>query len=108
MKVKPVFKAEISLKEYGLKYEKEYKFHPSKKYRFDFAFIDDFIAVEIEGGTFCRDQGSRHIRGVGYRKDCEKYNAAVKLGWRVLRYTTDMLADDDFCIVKDVKELMGR
>lgn len=47
--------------------------------------------VEVEGGTFC---GGRHVRGKAYARDCEKYNAAVALGWRVFRLTGDMLRDD--------------
>jgi hypothetical protein len=48
-------------------------------------------AVEVEGSTFSR---SRHTSGVGFRRDCEKYNAATAAGWRVLRFTTEMLRDD--------------
>ena len=63
----------------------EVKFHPSRKWRFDFADWDNQVAVEIEGGTWMRRGG--HTTGSGYQKDTEKYNEAVKLGWRVLRYT---------------------
>lgn len=62
----------------------EYMFHPERKWRFDFAFIKEKIAVEIEGGIYV---SGRHTRGAGYEKDMEKYNAATLLGWRVLRYT---------------------
>ena len=37
--------------------------------------------------------GGRHTRGKGYERDCEKYNEAVILGWRILRVTTDMVSD---------------
>jgi very-short-patch-repair endonuclease len=68
--------------------EREYKFNVSRKWRFDFAFPDKKIAVEIEGGTW--KQG-RHTRGAGFEKDCEKYNQAVLDGWRVLRFTSGMV-----------------
>ena len=42
------------------------------------------IAVEIEGGAYA---GGGHVRGAKYRKDCEKYNTAVLMGWRILRYS---------------------
>jgi len=61
----------------------EYRFHPSRKWRFDFAWPDLMIAVECEGGTYSR---GRHTRGGGFAADCEKYNAAAMLGWCVLRY----------------------
>jgi hypothetical protein len=30
---------------------------------------------------------SRHTSVTGFTNDCEKYNAAQLLGWKVLRYT---------------------
>ena len=61
----------------------EYRFHPTRKWRFDACFPDKKIAIEWEGGAFCF---GRHVRGTGFIADCEKYNAAVILGWRLLRY----------------------
>lgn len=58
------------------------------KCRFDFAWPDMMLAVEVEGGTFVR---GRHCRGVGYAKDAEKYNEAQLSGWTILRVTTDMV-----------------
>jgi hypothetical protein len=46
-------------------------------------------AIEIEGGTAFGK--SRHSRGQGFVNDCTKYNAATRLGWKVYRYTTDMV-----------------
>jgi very-short-patch-repair endonuclease len=62
----------------------EFRFHPKRRWRFDFAWPAEKIAVECEGGTW---SGGRHTRGKGYEGDCEKYNEAVILGWRVLRFT---------------------
>ena len=66
-------------------FEDEVKFHPTRKWRFDYANWENKVAVELEGGTWMKKGG--HTSGVGYQKDTEKYNEAVKLGWRVLRYT---------------------
>lgn len=63
--------------------EREYKFHPERRWKFDFAWPERKIAIEVEGGIWSR---GRHTRGNGYINDCEKYNSAVLLGWRVLRY----------------------
>lgn len=63
--------------------EREHKFHPTRKWRFDAAWINHRVAVEIDGGVFC---GGRHTRGVGFEKDCEKLNTAALLGWVVLRF----------------------
>lgn len=76
------------LKAYGINMQAEVRFHPTRKWRFDFADGATGIAVEIEGGSW---SGGRHTRGSGFRDDCEKYNAASEYGWRVFRYTTDMV-----------------
>ncbi len=67
---------------------REYQFHTGRKWRFDFAHVATKTAIEIEGGTW---NGGRHTRGSGYSKDCEKYNEATKLGWCVMRFTSDAI-----------------
>lgn len=67
---------------------KEYKFHPKRRWSFDWAAVDVKVAIEIEGGTWT---SGRHTRGTGYAKDCEKYNNAQFLGWVVFRFTVDMI-----------------
>lgn len=66
----------------------EVRFHPKRKWRFDFVHQRSKVAIEIEGGTWAR---GAHSRGRGYAEDCEKYNAATLLGWHVFRLTGDML-----------------
>lgn len=63
--------------------EREHKFHPKRRWRFDFAWPALRVAAEIEGGTWIN---GRHNRGTGFEKDCEKYNAAALAGWTVLRF----------------------
>lgn len=67
----------------ALKPVREHRFHPTRRWRFDFAFPDQKLAVEIEGGIWT---GGRHTRGSGYKGDMEKYNEAALLGWKVLRF----------------------
>lgn len=62
--------------------EREYHFHPTRLWRFDFAFPARKIAVAIEGAVWTR---GRHNRGAGFIADCEKYNEAERLGWHVYR-----------------------
>jgi very-short-patch-repair endonuclease len=68
----------------------EHRFHEARKWRFDYAWPEQRVALEIEGGVYT---GGRHTRGKGFEKDCEKYNAATLAGWRVFRVTTGMLND---------------
>jgi very-short-patch-repair endonuclease len=73
---------------HGLRPEREWQFHPTRKFRFDFAFPDAKLAVEIEGGIW---RGGRHCRGTGFENDCIKYSEAAILGWRIIRATTEQV-----------------
>ena len=66
----------------------EYRFHPTRKWRFDYAWPLKKIAVEIEGAVWTQ---GRHTRGSGFVKDMEKYNHAALLGWRIFRFTPQEL-----------------
>ena len=68
--------------------QREFLFHKRRKWRFDLAWPDLLIAVEVEGGIWT---GGRHVRGEGYEADCEKYNEAQLAGWMVLRFTPGMI-----------------
>ena len=68
----------------------EFRFHPSRRWRFDFAWPDKKLALQIQRRTL---SGGRHTSGKGYRADCEKYSNAAIMGWAVIRVTTDMLRD---------------
>lgn len=72
--------------------ETEYRFHPDRKWRFDFAWPDARLALESEGGVFV---GGGHGRGAKFIKDCEKYNEATLMGWRVLRVAGHLLVSED-------------
>ena len=80
--------------------EREYRFHPERKWRFDFAFPDSRVAVEMEGGIWT---GGGHNRGTIYNTNCDKYNAAAMLGWTVLRYTTNHLRDRPAEVISEVR-----
>lgn len=67
---------------------KEHKFHPVRKWRFDYAIPEHKIALEVEGGVWT---GGRHTSPKGFLNDMEKYNTATLMGWRVFRTTPDEL-----------------
>ncbi len=85
----------------------EYRFHPTRRWRADFALFrggeDLRVLVEIEGGIYTQ---GRHSRPIGYANDCEKYNAAQLLGYKVLRFTSIHL-DNPKYIIKTVKGAIG-
>lgn len=71
---------------------REFRFHASRRWRFDFAWPLLRLAAECEGITF---EGGRHQRAKGFGMDCEKYNLATLAGWRVLRFTKAMIDRGD-------------
>ena len=70
---------------------REFRFCPTRKWRFDFCFPTAMVAIEIDGGTFIR---GGHSRGMGQRRDMEKANAAACLRWSLLRFSVDMIRDE--------------
>ena len=64
----------------------EFRFHPERRWRADFAHIETRTLIEIEGGIFLAG-GGRHNRASGFAADTEKYLEAALAGWRVLRLT---------------------
>lgn len=72
----------------------EYRFATDlfRKWQFDFAFPPWLVALEVEGGIWRRGGGA-HSHPSGILRDIEKYNAAVLLGWRVLRILPEHLND---------------
>lgn len=82
--------------------EREWKFEVKRRWRFDYAWPQQMIALEVEGGVWT---GGRHTRGAGFLKDVEKYNRAAVLGWRLLRVTPDKLVS--FGTFEMLREILG-
>ena len=94
----------LLLRHYKIPFHREFRFHKTRRWRFDFV-IGDFpsmikIAIEVEGGIY---SNGRHTRGSGYSADLIKYNTALLGGWRVLRYTTKQIDQD---VINDIKLLL--
>lgn len=69
---------------------RELTFTPLRRWRFDLAWPERMLAVEVDGGVM---SGGRHTRGAGFVADCEKLNTATLLGWRVLRFPGPHVTD---------------
>ncbi len=77
--------AETKLHLHGLPaYVTEHRFHPTRRWRFDYAWPEIKLAVEVHGGTYTN---GRHTRGGGFTVDREKMNEAAIYGWTVLEVT---------------------
>jgi len=66
----------------------EHRVCPERRFRFDWAWPDRKLALEVDGAVWVN---GRHSRGSGIQTDCEKFSIAAIHGWRVMRVTTDMV-----------------
>jgi very-short-patch-repair endonuclease len=68
-------------------YVREFRFHKTRRWRWDFAFVKERIAIEINGGIASAKSGHRSMTGV--LRDYEKINASMLEipPWRVLQVT---------------------
>lgn len=69
--------------------ELEYRFHPTRRFRLDFAWPSQRLGLEVQGGVWVR---GKHGRGSGIVKDHDKGNALACLGWRLLQVQPAALA----------------
>lgn len=78
--VPPQFRA--ALKAAGLPIpEAEVAFAPGRKFRWDYAWVPQKVALEQQGGIWVR---GAHGRGTGIVRDIEKFSLGAALGWRLL------------------------
>jgi hypothetical protein len=97
---KPINEANLvleqHLRELGFdRFVREYKFHPKRKWRFDYLLepdTDEFgdVAIEIEGGIWTQ---GRHTRGAGFQADMEKYREAAAMTFKVFRFSVKEVLD---------------
>lgn len=81
----------------GQPHEREFRFHKVRRWRFDACWKNVKVALEIDGG-------GHKLYWAMYRRDVEKMNAALFLGWQVFRVTTDMVRADDVRFLEELKE----
>lgn len=62
----------------------QHDYHAERRWAVDFAWPDQMLVVECEGGVF---DGRAHGSVTGILRDIEKYNALTVAGWRVYRAT---------------------
>lgn len=72
-----------------------------KDWRFDFAWPDLMLAVEVEGGGWAN---GRHNRGKGFHEDLKKYQEAQRLGWTIYRTAGELIKNGE--AVQTIKELI--
>lgn len=78
----------IQLRALRIEAKREYRFHDTRRWRFDFALPEKLIGIEVEGGGWTN---GRHTRGKGFEQDLEKYETALLAGWTVYRCSPAMV-----------------
>lgn len=69
---------------------REHRFAPPRRWRFDFAWPEQRIALEIDGGLYVY---GAHNRGAAIEAAYEKRNVAETYGWRVLTVSAHQVKD---------------
>lgn len=82
--------------------ECEYKFLPDRKFRMDYAWPDDKLCLEVEGGVWVH---GRHNSPQGFLADMKKYNLAAMNGWRLIRVVPEDLLKTE--TVKMIRTCLG-
>lgn len=75
-----------------LSLQSEYKFHPIRRFRLDFADPETKVGVEINGGIWMAKSG--HNSGRGLQADYQKACEAMGLGWAIFPLSADMIEDN--------------
>ena len=82
--------------------EREYRFAPPRRYRADFAYPNKMLLIEVEGVVWTN---GAHVRGKHCTSDCSKYNLAATMGFRVLRFTGEMIKSG--LALRTIEEVMN-
>ncbi len=84
-------------------YVKDFRFRaPASRQELDYVWGADTIRVAVE-----IDEETAHGRWRKQTEDREKGNAALLLGWRLLRFSGAMLRDDPDGCIAQLKQLLS-
>lgn len=72
----------------------EFRFHETRKWRYDLALVEQRILIDIDGGSWLPGKKS-HTSGKGFERDRLKDCAATLRAWRVFRFTPKQIASGD-------------
>jgi hypothetical protein len=70
--------------------QRNFRFHPTRKFEIDWAWPQYLIGVEIQGGIWV---GGAHARPMNIVRDMTKHNLLLDFGWRVWHFTPKEVID---------------
>ena len=83
----------------------EFRFHPTRRWRFDWALVEQKVALEVQGGLFVQ---GRHARGAALLKEFEKLNTAAVMGWVVVFVTPQSLFSEGPDLFRNLIKMRGK
>ena len=82
--------------------KRQYRAIVGRQFAFDFAWPEERVLVEVNGGTW---QHMGHSTGRGIQRDYEKMNLATLCDWRVLVFTAkDVLSGQAVYMIQQLLE----
>jgi hypothetical protein len=76
----------------------EYRFHPTRKFRLDFAHLDSKIGIELNGQIWKK---GGHSSGKGLQRDYEKLNLLSSMGWRLFCLSSEMITIENINLIAE-------
>jgi very-short-patch-repair endonuclease len=72
--------------------KREVQLIPGRLWRCDFYWNVYDVVVEVEGGVW---KGGKHTSARGFEEDCRKYNAITAKGFKLFRFSTEMVTNGE-------------
>jgi hypothetical protein len=73
--------------------QRNYRFHPMRRFEIDWAWPEQKVGVEIQGGIWIPGGKGAHSRPMNIVRDMTKHNLLLDAGWRVWHYTPKEVID---------------
>lgn len=82
--------------------EREFKFHPSFRHKFDYCWPCYMVAVELQGGIYSGNRQSGHLSVPGIENDMFKLNLAQSCGWIQLQLSPRKIRQESGYVVSTI------
>lgn len=86
-------------------FERQYLYVPGRKFSADFAWPEQRVLVEVQGGVWVDKSG--HSGGTGIKRDNERLNFASINNWRMLRFTTADVTSHIGDVIDTIEDALG-
>ena len=84
--------------------KRQYRFHSSRRWLADFAWVEQRLIVEVNGMTHVASRGHTSFEGI--HRDYEKANGAQDMGYRYYQFDREMV--EDGTAIRAICDYLGR